>query len=42
VANKKKYYETTATALAEVLYLSAAEVLNYAAAGGTASYILIM
>ena len=27
-------YDTTATALAEVLYLSAAEVLNYAVAGG--------
>jgi hypothetical protein len=40
VGNKKKYYETTATALAEVLYLSAAEVLNYAVAGGTTSLFL--
>ncbi|MGH9964440.1 MAG: hypothetical protein ACRD6Q_05890 [Nitrososphaeraceae archaeon] len=42
MANKKKYYERIATALVEVLYLSAAEVLNYAVAGGTTSYILIM
>jgi hypothetical protein len=31
---QEKYYDITATALAEVLYLSAAEALNYAVAGG--------
>ena len=39
---KKKYYKTTATASVEVLYLSAAEVLSFAVAGGTILYILVM
>jgi hypothetical protein len=39
---KKKYYKTTATASAEVLYLSAAEVLSFTVAGGTTPYILVM